>query len=282
MKTLNDYFVLKNGVKIPCIGFGTWQITDEEIVISSVKEAVKIGYRHIDTAAIYENEESIGKAICQMDIAREELFITSKLWNSDRGYDQVMKAFDKTLNKLQTSYLDLYLIHWPANQKVENWEEVNADTWSAFEKLYEQGKIRAIGVSNFLKHHLESLINKSKIVPMVNQIEFHPGQMQSEVLGFCKENQILVEAWGPLGAGKMLHNDILSSIAKKYNKSVAQICIRWCLQNETLPLPKSITAERIEENAKVFDFEIDIADMNVINGLPYIGGSGLDPDRANF
>lgn len=280
MKSLKSTYKLYNGTEIPCIGFGTWQTPDGKTAVESVKCALETGYRHIDTAAAYGNEKSVGQAIAESGIDRKEIFVTTKLWNSQRGYDKTLKAFDKSLKALGLDYLDLYLIHWPSNKTAGAQE--NSDTWRAFEKLYADGSIRAIGVSNFLVHHLEALALTANIAPMVNQIEFHPGQMQSEVLGYCRANNILIEAWSPLGTGKMLSNPELQAIAAKYGKSVAQLCIRWCLQNGTLPLPKSVTPSRIEENAEVFDFSIDQGDMDRINAMPYIGGSGLDPDKVKF
>ncbi len=282
MNKLTDCYILSNGINIPCVGFGTWQTPDGEVAVNSVKEAIKVGYRHIDTAAVYGNEVSVGQAIKDSGVDRKELFITSKLWNRDRGYESTFKAFDETLNKLGLDYLDLYLIHWPAVKKqFDNWDEINLDSWRAMIELYKRGKIKAIGVSNFFPHHLESLMN-TEIAPMVNQIEFHPGFMQAETVEFCKKNGVLVEAWSPLGTGRLLSNETLKAIAEKYNKSVAQLCIRWCLQNGTLPLPKSVTPSRIVENTNVFDFDIEAKDMAKINAMEYCGGSGLNPDEIDF
>lgn len=281
-KSLKDTFTLSNGYKIPCIGFGTWQTPDGETAVNAVKEAIKLGYKHIDTAAIYGNEKSIGKAIKEIGINRDELFITSKVWNKERGYKTTLKAFEKTLNDLCIDYLDLYLIHWPASvNQFKDWDNINLETWRAMTELYKAGKIKSIGVSNFMPHHLKSLM-ETEIKPMVNQIEFHVGFMQEETFKYCNDNNILIEAWSPLGTGKMLDNETLKEIANKYNKSIAQLCIRWCLQNNTLPLPKSVTPSRIKENTEIFDFVISDEDMKKINSMPYFGGSGHHPDKVNF
>lgn len=221
MKNLNDFYELSNGVKIPCVGFGTWQAADGEIATEAVKSALNLGYRHIDTAAIYRNEESVGKAIRESGIPREEIFVTTKLWNKCRSYELAYSAFERSISKLGLDYIDLYLIHWPASPaEYENFNEINLDTWKAMIELYKAGKIRAIGVSNFLPHHLEALM-KTEVVPMVNQIELHPGYTQSETVEYCKKNGIIVEAWSPLGSGRVLGDERLLKIAERYGKSVA-------------------------------------------------------------
>ncbi len=282
MNKLTDTYTLKNGVEIPCVGFGTWQTPSGDTTVMAVKAAIEAGYRHIDTAAVYRNEASVGQAIRESGVDRKDLFVTSKLWNSKRGYDKTKAAFERTLQELQMDYLDLFLIHWPAAEHLfSDWEEINRSTWKAMTELYKEGKIRAIGVSNFLSHHLVALMDE-EIPPMIDQIEFHPGYMQKETVEFCKKNDIIVEAWSPLGSGRVLNDPRLMEIAAKYDKSVAQLCIRWCLQNETLPLPKSVTPSRIVENAQVFDFTISEEDMTEIISMPDFGFSDMHPDRNDF
>lgn len=273
MKRLKLY----NGIEIPEIGFGTWHIKDGIELEFSIKTAIENGYTHIDTASKYKNEEFIGNTIEKYNIPRENLFITSKLWNEDKGYDNTIKAFQETLDRLKTDYLDLYLIHWPMT--AENWEELNAETWRAFEDLYKMGKVKAIGVSNFMVQHMQSLRKTATILPMVDQIEFHPGMMQKEILEYCRNNNIVVEAWSPLGSGRMLDNKDLKIITDKYKKSVAQICIRWCIQNNVIPLPKSTHLERIKDNIDIYDFRISDEDMEYINNMEYFAGSGLTPNK---
>lgn len=282
MNKLTDAFSLFNGVSIPCVGFGTWQTPSGEVAVQAVKTAIGAGYRHIDTAAAYGNEASVGRGIRESGVSRSELFVTSKVWNTERGYEKTIAAFEKTLTDLGLAYLDLYLIHWPASvSRFPDWEQINLDTWRAMTELYRAGRIKTIGVSNFMPHHLAALL-EAEVPPMVNQIEFHPGQTQAETVAFCKSHNILVEAWSPLGTGRMLTNETLMGIAAKYGKSVAQLCIRWCLQNGVLPLPKSVTPSRIAENNQVFDFVISKVDMAVIDQMPTFGGSGLHPDKVDF
>ena len=216
MKSLTDTFQLRNKVEIPCIGYGTWKTPDGETASVSVKTAIELGYRHIDTAAAYGNETSVGEGIRESGISREQLFVTSKVWNTERGYEKTLHAFEKTCQDLGTDYLDLYLIHWPASvNQFENWEEINISTWKAMMELYKEGRIRAIGVSNFMPHHLKALM-ETEIIPMVDQIEFHPGWIQNETVKYCKENMIQVEAWSPLGNGRVLNHPNLQQIAQKY------------------------------------------------------------------
>jgi len=280
MKKLTDGFQLSNGVSLPCVGYGTWQTPDGEIASKSVKLAIEAGYRHIDCAAVYANEASVGRGIKASGIPRNELFITSKVWNTERGYDKTIKAFEKTLSDLQLDYLDLYLIHWPANSKqFSDWDSINLDTWRAMTDLYKAGKVRAIGVSNFQLKHLRSLL-ETEVKPMVNQIRFHPGMMQQEIVSFCKENGLTVEAWSPLGQGKVLSDPTLQEIADRYGKSTAQVCIKWCLQHDICPLPKSVTPDRIKANADVFDYILTDDDMTKIDRMDR--GEIVDSDNIDF
>ncbi|AHF16982.1 aldo/keto reductase [Niabella soli] len=279
---MND-FILNNGLPIPAIGFGTWQIRDGKPVVDAVTAALADGYRHIDTAAAYKNEAGVGTAISESTLQRKDIFLTTKLWNTDRGYDATLGAFERSLQLLQTDYLDLYLVHWPANSKqFDNWKNINADTWKAFEALYRQGRVKAIGVCNFMVKHLDALKETAEIFPMVNQIEYHPGHTQDDVVAWCKNEKTLVEAWSPIGSGRLLDNQLLKEIAAKYKVGVAQLCIKFCLQQEVLPLPKSVTPAYIKSNFEVDGFTIDAADMNKMNALKNEGWSGLDPDKVDF
>lgn len=277
------FYLLNNNYKIPNIGFGTFRTPSGEETEKSVIDAIKSGYRHIDCAAAYGNEKSVGEAIRKSGVTREELFITSKLWNDDKGYENTLAAFNRTLEDLQLDYLDLYLIHWPiAKASKNNWQEANCESWRALEELYKQGKVKAIGVSNFLGHHLDPLLKIAKIKPMVNQIEIHPGMLQEETVKFCEENNILVEAWAPFSNGQIFNNPVLKEIADQYKKSVAQISLRWIIQKGIIPLPKSVTPERIKNNLDVFDFEIKAQDVEKIDRLTDCGSSGLHPDEVDF
>lgn len=276
------YFTLSNGCKMPCFGFGTWKNTDMDTCVQSVKNAVDAGYRLFDTAANYGTQKGLGAGIAACGLKREELFITTKLWNTERGYDKTMAAFENSLSEVGLDYLDLYLIHWPAaRHQFDNWEELNLGTWKAFRELYKEGRIRAIGVSNFLPHHLAALMD-TDIQPMVNQLQFHPGMLQQEAVDFCRENGIQVEAWSPLGSGNIINNETLKRIAAKYERSVAQICLRWGIQHEVIPVVKSANPTRIKENIQVFDFEISAEDMAEIDAMPYVGGLEFYPDSVKF
>lgn len=282
MENVRSTYKLANGLEIPVVGFGTWKTPEGDDAYNAVLEAIKVGYRHIDTAAVYGNEESVGRAIKDSGIAREELFVTSKVWNTERGYEKTLAAYEESLRKLDLDYLDLYLIHWPAIEKqTEDWEELNKDSWRGMMELYKKDKVKSIGVSNFEKKHMEAL-KDAEILPMVNQIEFHPGHLQVESREMCENLGILVQAYSPNGNGKLLNDETLKGIAEKYGKSVAQVCIRWTLQHDTLPLPKSVTPEYIKENTEVFDFAISDADMETINKMNYVGGTPTNPDNRDF
>lgn len=283
MKALNDCYTLSNGVRIPCIGFGTWQTPDGDVAVSSVRHAIEAGYRHIDTAQAYGNEESVGQAIKQSGVKREELFITTKLANGKHGYDSTMAAFEESMKKLDLEYLDLFLIHWP-NPKAfrDRWQKVNAETWSAFEELYQAKRIRAIGISNFRTHHIEELLKTANVLPMVNQIRLCPGDTQDELVDDCRSKDILLEAYSPLGIGQIFEVPEMQVLSKKYGRSIAQICIRWSLQRGYLPLPKSVTPSRIKENLEVFDFELEEKDVQLIADLKGCVGYSSDPDHTTF
>ncbi len=283
MKGLNDTFTLHNGVKIPCVGFGTWLAEDGETCENAVKTALKAGYRHIDTAAGYGNEESVGRAIRESGIAREELFITSKLNNPDHGYEKTKMAFEETMRKLDCEYLDLYLIHWPNPLPYRDcWEETNAGSWKAMEEFYQEGRIRAIGLSNFRPHHMEALKKTAKVAPMVNQIRLCPGDVYEETVKYCREHEILLEAYSPLGHGQIFEVELMKELAAKYDKTIAQICVRWSLQMGFLPLPKSVTESRIVENGDVFNFSLSDEDVKRIMELDGCCGYGRNPDEAPF
>jgi diketogulonate reductase-like aldo/keto reductase len=274
-KNLQDTVTLHNGVKMPWFGLGVFKVEDGQEVIDSVKYAIKAGYKSIDTAKIYENEEGVGQAIRESGIARDELFVTTKVWNADQGYESTLKAFDTSLQKLGLDYLDLYLIHWPGKDKYKK-------TWKALEKLYKDGRVRAIGVSNFHVHHLEDLLADAEIKPMVNQVELHPLLTQVELREYCKKQGIQIEAWSPLAQGQLLDNEVLKEIAAKHGKSTAQVILRWDLQNEIVTIPKSIKEHRIIENADVFDFELSAEDMDKINALNQNHRVGPDPGTLLF
>ncbi|MFE8703109.1 aldo/keto reductase [Cytobacillus sp. FJAT-54145] len=273
-KNLQDTVKLHNGVEMPWFGLGVFKVKEGSEVVESVKAAIKNGYKSIDTAAVYKNEEGVGQAIKEAGVPREELFITTKVWNSDQGYESTLEAFETSLNKLGLDYLDLYLIHWP--------KEKSKDTWKALEKLYKDGRVRAIGVSNFHVHHLEDLLSVAEIKPMVNQVEYHPHLAQLELHDFCKKEGIQLEAWSPLKQGVLLDEPTIVEIAEKHKKSPAQIILRWDLQNEVVTIPKSIKEHRIIENADIFNFELSQDDMDRLNALNKNERIGPDPDNFDF
>lgn len=282
MKSLKDSFTLYNGVKMPCLGLGTYQSKDA-VAAAAVKSAMETGYRLIDTAAAYGNERGVGQGIRISGIPREEIFVTSKLRNACHGYKATLEAFDMTLEKLGLRYLDLYLIHWPNPiQYRSTWKEATIGTWKAFEELYKAGRIRAIGVSNFMPHHIEMLKDACEIKPMVNQLRLCPGVTQKDVVDYCKANEIQVEAYSPFGTGAIFKVPQMQTLADKYGKSVGQICLRWSLQMGWLPLPKSANPARVKENTEIFDFELEPADVKLIAELEGVCGEAPVPDEIRF
>ncbi|MDR1284935.1 MAG: aldo/keto reductase [Campylobacteraceae bacterium] len=255
---IKSTITLNNGVKMPIFGFGVWQIKDGSDVANAVREAINAGYQLIDTAAIYGNEEGVGEAL--KDVKRDEVFVTTKVWNEEQGYDTTLRACEDSLKRLGLSYVDLYLVHWPVAGKL-------SDTWKAMEKIYNDGLAKAIGVSNFYEYHLREIFKTAKIKPSVNQIEIHPILSQKEIREFCKKENIAVEAYSPLGRAKILNIPQIVAIAKKYGKTSAQVILRWHLQNDIIPIPKSLHVERIKENASIFDFELSQEDMAIIDAL---------------
>lgn len=278
--------ILKDGIEIPDIGFGTWNIPYGEDCEKAVFEAIKAGYRHIDTAGAYGNERSVGlgvKAAIREGLIKDraDVFITSKLWNTNRSYNKAFRGFDKSMRNLDLDYIDLYLIHWPANKvRYKNPDEVNAVAWQALEELYEDGRVKAIGVSNFLPHHIEELKKSAKVLPMVNQIELHVGYMQEEIVDYNKKNGIITEGYSPLGTGALLENEILREMAKKYQTTVPNICISFLREKGIIPLPKTISPDRMSSNLRLI--RLDEEDMNILNSLPYIGGHAHNPDEVDF
>lgn len=277
---------LRNGTRMPCPGYGTYKLPDDDTTVRNVAGAIACGYRHIDCAAFYKNEKNVGLGIREgMRVAgceRDDLFITSKVWVSDRSYNGALESLNRSLNDLGLGYLDLLLIHWPADiHEHEDWERVNIDTWKAFTEMYGDGSVRAIGVSNFHPMHLEALM-QTEVPPMVNQIEYHPGYAQAETVEYCRENGIVLEAWSPLGRGRMLNDPVITDIADSHGRSAAQICLRWCVQNGVVPLPKASSTERIRENSRIFDFGLTDEEMKRIDALPLSGWSGHTPENIHF
>ncbi|MEQ8808859.1 MAG: aldo/keto reductase [Imperialibacter sp.] len=266
---------LNNGIQMPYFGLGVFKTKDGKEVVDSINHAVEAGYRLIDTAALYGNERGVGDAVSALGIPRKDIFVTSKVWNSEQGYEPTLKAFDHSIKRLGLDYVDLFLIHWPVKGKYK-------ETWRALERLLNEGYIRSIGVSNFLQHHLEDLLNSSSTVPAVNQIEFHPRLVQQSLLDFCAEKKIQVEAWSPLMQGGVFKIDALQQLADKYGKTVAQLVLRWNLQKDVITIPKSVNSLRIKENANIFDFTITPQDMATIDQLDKHQRVGADPDNFSF
>jgi len=271
-------FLLSNDLSIPAVGFGTYKTGDGDGDVLS--NAIAQGYRHFDTASFYGTEAALGQAVAESDIPREDFFLTSKLWKTEMGYDAALRAFDATLERLGTDYLDLYLIHWPRpDLELEDWAKLDWETWRALERLHESGLVRAIGVSNFLPHHLEPLLASANVAPMVDQLEFHPGYTQDEAVAFCQNHNILVEAWSPLGRNRLTGNGVLTRLAAEHGVSPAQICLRFALQRGVLPLPKSSSPERMAENLDLFSFSLTEEEMEALSTMPQTGWSGEHPDR---
>ena len=268
------YMELINEVKMPAIGIGTYKTGSDEETAHAVKFAIEAGYRHIDAAAFYGNEIGVGKGIKESGVKREDIFLVTKLWNDDHGYDKTMEAFNKSLERLQVEYLDFYLIHWPT--------KLNSETWRAFEELYESGKVRAIGVCNFKEGHLEELKESAKIMPMVNQVEVHPFNTRKKLREYCKVNNIQMVAWSPISRGRVLTNELLIKLSEKYSKTITQVVLKWHIQNGVVPIPKSSNEGRIKENFEVFDFEIAKEDMELIASLNEDKSVTAGPDNTTF
>jgi len=271
ISSIQDSTLLNNGIKMPWLGFGTWQIKDGQEVENSVRSALEIGYRSIDTAAVYGNERGVGKAIRESGIPREDIFLTTKVWNDVQRERRTLAAFEESLERLETDYVDLYLIHWPV-------EGYSQGTWQVMEEIYQSGRAKSIGVSNFLVHHLEDLLAECHIVPSVNQVEFHPFLVQPELLKFCQSHKIQVEAWSPLMSGQIFTVQAVQSLAEKYQRTPAQIALRWDLQHEVVTIPKSTHPHRIAENSQIFDFELSQEDMNLLDALDEGKRTGPHPD----
>lgn len=274
LDNINATFKLKNGIDIPVLGLGTYKAHGDEL-ISAILDALKIGYRSIDTASFYENEEEVGKAIKASDVERKDMFITTKVWNDEQGYDETLKAFDRSISRMNLDYLDMYLIHWPVGGKFK-------ETWRALENLYEQGAVRAIGVCNFLEYQLKDLMSTANVPPMVDQIEYHPELVQPSLRQFLKDNHIQQEAWSPIMRGGVIEIPQIVEISKKYHKTPAQIVLRWDIQNGVVTIPKSVHRDRIKENSEIFDFELTEAEMEMIDRLDKNNRTGPDPKSFDF
>lgn len=283
MTSIQDMVTLYNGVQMPCVGYGTWRVADGDEVTSAVQNAVHCGYRHIDTAQLYNNEQGVGQGIRESGVDRSALFVTTKLKNTDQGYDATLKAFEGSMTRLGLEYLDLYLIHWPIPVMYkDNWKEVSRQTWKAMERLYDQKLIRAIGLSNFLPHHIENLEVTANVKPMVDQLEIHPTFPQKEAVAYCQSKGIQVQAWSPLGHGTVLTNETLKQIGDAHGKTPAQVALRWELQQNIVPVTRSLNPDRMKQNVDIFDFELSGEEMLQITGLGEDGRTGPDPDCIDF
>ena len=273
------FYTLSNGVKIPAAGFGTYKAADGKSA-EVISTAIEAGYRCFDTASFYETEGYLAEAIEKSGIPREEFFITSKLWKTEMGYQNAKDAFERSLERLKTDYLDLYLIHWPLPEPgYEDWKRLDIETWQALEELYEAGKVRAIGLSNFLPHHIENLLANCRIKPVSDQLEFHPGYSQEAAVNYCKEHGILVQAWSPIGRRRVMEEPLVTSLAEKYGVSPARICLKYAVERGVMPIPKASTAERMKENLDLYSFEMEKEDIYRLTTMPQAGWSGEHPDR---
>ncbi len=283
---LNTYLELNSGYAIPAVGFGTWQ-SEPEKTAAAVQKAIECGFRHIDTASLYHNEKEVGEGIAAAlkttGLRREDIFVTTKVWNTERGYGRTLRSFEQSLKALNFDYIDLFLIHWPAvPSQYECWKELNLETWRALEKLVDDGLVKSIGVSNFMPRHLEPLLDRCRIMPAVNQIEFHPGWTQDECVQWCRERGMLIEAWSPLANGDALKSPELAAMAEKYGCSISQLVLNWVASQGVIPLSKSVTAARIEENSHSFDFVISDEDLAAISALDSVAGKRRNPDLVLY
>ncbi|MDQ0222817.1 aldo/keto reductase [Streptococcus moroccensis] len=279
-----EHYILSNGVTIPKLGFGTWQMKDGDEAYNAVAHALKVGYTHIDTAQAYKNEASVGRAIADSGLSRKDIFLTTKVWNAHHDYESARASIEESLQKLGVDYIDLLLIHWPnpaAARETVGFKERNAGVWKAMEEAYNAGKIRAIGVSNFMVHHLEALFETAEVKPHVNQVLLAPGCPQEELDAFCQKHNILLEAYSPLGTGSIFQNELVGKLAEKYDKSIAQVALRWSLDKGFLPLPKSVTPANITSNLDVFDFELESGDIEQLDRVQGVSQQA-DPDHTNF
>ena len=274
-----EHYILNNGVEIPAVAFGTYKAADGKSA-DVIRTAIEAGYRYFDTASFYGTETYLAEAVRESGISRDEIFIASKLWKTEMGYDNVKKAFERTLENLETDYLDLYLIHWPLPEPgYKEWKQLDKETWRAMEELYQEGKIRAIGLSNFLPHHIENILEDCTVRPAVDQIEYHPGYSQEAVVQYCKERHILVQAWSPIGRQRVLTEGLVQELAEKYGVSPARICLKFAVQRGIIPLPKSSSMERMKDNLDLYSFEMEQEDIWRLATMPQAGWSGEHPDR---
>lgn len=278
MNSIYDCYTLSNGVRIPCVGYGTYKAADGN-GSAVIRMALEAGYRYFDTASFYQTETYVAQALRDSGISRSEVFLASKMWKDEMGYEQTKAAFQRTLERLETDYLDLYLIHWPRpDAGYGDWKQLDMDTWRAMEELYEAGKIRAIGLSNFLPQHIENLLQNGKIAPMVNQIEFHPGHTQEATVRYCQAHGIQVQAWSPMGRTRVLKDPLVQELAQNHGVSAAQICLRYAVQRQIIPLPKASSMERMKQNQDLFSFELTQEEMFRLDTMPPTGWSGQHPD----